>query len=85
MADNHYVLASGDDWEGLYLNGVVIQQGHEVTVSDFADTILANGGYVATFTRASVDLDWLSNEGWLPTSLGDVKFEDGQAVQLVVI
>lgn len=64
-----FVIVRSDEWEGLYINGILTVEGFSLSVVD---------GLAALGIRASVvscDEDWLQREGnSLPIELGDVKF-----------
>jgi len=60
-------LVKGDGWEGLYSDGVLVEQGHRVSLS----SILAVYG-LPPAGSVWVDLDWLGEVGELPERLEDV-------------
>lgn len=61
------VVSNGDDWEGLYIDGVLFSEGHSVSVRDLARAI----GW--QLTKIEVSSDWLGNEvTGLPAKLTDV-------------
>ncbi|WP_407529246.1 hypothetical protein [Methylobacterium oryzisoli] len=62
------VMVRGNDWEGLYLNGRLVAQGHRVDV----ENVLRACG-VAVHPTVEPDQDWLENEGMLPDTLSEVK------------
>jgi hypothetical protein len=61
------VLVDGDGWEGLYINGRLVTQGHHVTKQD----LLEHLGIDSDFRFA--DTEWLADRGHLPDRLRDVK------------
>jgi hypothetical protein len=63
------VYVRGDDWCGLYVNGKLVTEGHELEIRDFA-------AFTSTpLTEVWADLSWLEREG----GLTDVKREAGTA------
>ncbi len=56
-----------EDWEGVYLDGVLVAQGHSVDISDVAAALGVE------YQSVEADSDWLEDEGELPESLSDVK------------
>jgi hypothetical protein len=65
-------LVCGDDWKGLYYNGELECEGHDVQVEELMDA--ASMGKF-NFDRVWADDDWLQREGNLPRYLKDVKFQ----------
>lgn len=64
------VLVDGDDWKGIYIDGVVKHQGHSIPTHVWGE-LLETGPY--TFREVQADVDWLSSLGWLPEHLSDVR------------
>lgn len=58
-----------DGWEGLYLNGKMVAQGHRVRI----DTILFLLGIKVNHLDAYDQDSWLDGEGYLPNNLEDLK------------
>lgn len=61
------IYAMGSDWEGLYVDGKLIDEGHSMRL----DTILSNMGMQVTLV--TLDQDWLEDAGRLPKDYSDVK------------
>jgi hypothetical protein len=61
-------LVTGDDWEGLYVNGQLAVEGHKVSVRD---ALCAIGHYLDV---READNDWLDDRGCLPENWTSVKF-----------
>lgn len=59
----------GEDWVGLYIDGKLMAQGHSLSNVQ----VLACLGI--TSNRIDVGQDWLSEQGYLPTNLEDVRVE----------
>jgi hypothetical protein len=66
-------LAEGDDWEGLYIDGICYEQNHTLSASDVLSTLKDFG---ISVDIKSVDEEWMEEEGYLPEYLKDVKWED---------
>jgi len=64
------VYVSGDDWVGLYVDGVLFAEGHSLHPRDVA---AACG---VELEQLSCDCDWLYEAGSLPDGLSDVKLEE---------
>jgi len=60
-------LVDGDDWEGLYLDGKLVQEGHHVRLED----IFRHLGIEANFVYP--DTEWLEARGNLPENLREVR------------
>lgn len=60
-------FVDGDDWKGLYIDGKLFMEGHELTIYDVLDAIDVKYKYIEP------DLDWLAHNGSLPEKLSDVK------------
>jgi hypothetical protein len=72
------VIVNGDTWRGLYINGVLVCQGHNVTARELGEAICERLPRLdMTYDEKYADLDWLDGEGYLPETLEEVKFEDG--------
>jgi len=63
-------LVDGDDWQGLYVDGKLLQQGHVIS----SDDILKATGIDYDYIFA--DIDWLGERGDLPDNLNEVKKEE---------
>ena len=62
-------LVSGDDWEGLYINGNLVTEGHQITNEELLEILGVD------FNTSLADIDWLEERGSFPEKLTDVKFE----------
>ncbi len=61
------LVSNGDDWEGLYIDGVLVNEGHTITLGDLAEA------FDCRLTRVDVLSDWLGGEvGRLPDKLTDI-------------
>ncbi len=72
------VAALGSDWDGLFVNGRLQQEGHHIRYDLLLEGLrdsYPQGVIVRSFAIKSVDSDWLEDEGSFPTSLAEVMFE----------
>jgi hypothetical protein len=76
MAD--MTLVRGDDWEGIYIDGKLMAEGHSIKLA--VGIAMAIEHRPRGITTVFCDLDWLHDEGNLPQALADVKLEAGQAL-----
>lgn len=68
-------FARGDDWEGVYVDGDLIVEGHSIEARTAAELAIK---HKATEVKTIYcDLDWLHDEGNLPRRMSDVKLEAG--------
>lgn len=65
------VKCDDGDWEGLYVDGRLVSQGHEVRL----EAILAAFG-IPPIPSVWTDDEWLAEVGELPSYLSDVKQVD---------
>lgn len=68
---NRINMVYGDDWQGMYLNGVLHAQGHSVHMNELGDIINKLGG-VNEFVSNEVCFKWLDGMGYLPKFLIDI-------------
>lgn len=71
------IIAQGDDWQGLYIGGTLMAEGHEIDTVEMFKIILNTMPKVIAddISRRWVDLDWIADRGSLPQSIDDVKWE----------
>ena len=62
-------IVTGDDWQGIYIDGVLKDESHGLRPCDVLDAV------GITYREIAADLDWLADEGSLPEQLSDVKVE----------
>lgn len=75
-------LVKGDDWQGLYINNKLDNQGHRIDIDDVITCVnenidSLNSGNKITFKSYWCDIKWLEEEAYLPKRFEDVKLEDG--------
>lgn len=63
----------GGDWEGLYLNGKLMGEGHSISINNVLDNLL-NMKLVSHEYRTCRD-DWLIDLGNFPDNLNDVEYQ----------
>ena len=76
MDQNNLTLISGDNWEGIYHNGLLIYEGHEIGRKYLVD-------YMKTFQTFDVEFiwlvdggdAWLENEGCYPARYLDIPMQ----------
>jgi len=73
MADE-FILADGDDWQGLYFNGVLVTEGHEVTKKELVEALDYRLSDNFSYDEKEVDSAWLANEGSLPRHIDNVRW-----------
>ena len=71
------VLALGDDWEGLYIDGVLLLQGHSLQPIAVLQQALKPAFKLTDddIEQRYVNLTWLEDRGDLPSSLTEVVWE----------
>lgn len=62
-------LVQGDDWQGLYADGSLLDEGHEITIKQLCDAMGIECEVVTP------DQEWLEDRGSLPDDLSEVKSE----------
>ena len=63
------VLVKGDDWQGLYIDGILMSEDHSISIEDFAEVVGIK------LSKKYVDLDWLEDNGYLPKLLENVVYQ----------
>lgn len=61
------LVSNGDDWEGLYVNGVLVHEDHSIRLEDFATLLGFN------LELVYVDQSWIERKGGLPNRLKEVR------------
>lgn len=69
MADIVFVT-SEDDWQGVYVDGWLKDQGHNVSWLFVLETLI--GEEIECVSSLTVDSDWLNEVGTLPDNFSDV-------------
>ncbi len=63
-------IVYGDDWEGLYLNGVLVTENHSLHVGEVLEALEISCGYEET------DREWMDERRCLPRLLDDCKITE---------
>lgn len=66
------IVGNDDDWEGLYVNGRLIVEGHSLDARDILDAL--RGKMLTDHESRICDRQWLHNHGNLPDDLARVKW-----------
>lgn len=66
------VLAKGDGWEGLYIDGDLVDEGYKIDRKDMV-MHMSEAGY-DKYKSKEVDWEWLAERGNFPDQIDDVKF-----------
>ena len=75
MLDIKYVI--GEDWEGLYIRNVLVDEGHRIRFDDGFKFICNHINYVKgvesiQFSIYGIDQDWLEDQGSMPEKFKDI-------------
>ena len=77
MSDpNIPVLAHAANWQALYVEGELVDQGPDGYLDDVVETLADSGSPVE---RRPIDPQWLADEGTMPASIDRVRFIGGSA------
>jgi hypothetical protein len=63
-------LVFGNDWQGIYVNGELREEGHSISALNALCAVKAAGAFEVDCVDA--DNDWLDHRGDLPQRLEDV-------------
>ncbi len=63
-------IVYGDDWVGLYIDGKLAYDNHQINAEDLLDVLKID------YESFSCDLEWLEERGCLPDDLDEVKKEE---------
>lgn len=58
---------SSSDWQGLYIDGKLVMENHQLSIYEILDAIGIDYKYI------EADDEWLANRGSLPEKLSQVK------------
>ncbi len=60
------LVTNCDDWEGLYIDGVLVEECHKINFKDWV-------GKISELTEVEVTSEWLGEDvGSLPSSISDI-------------
>ena len=68
-----FIVAKGEGWQGLYIDGVLTVEEHNISVERALEYAL-NFGPVTSLRVVFPDVNWLDDRGRLPDEFGDVVF-----------
>ena len=68
MIDIKYV--AGDDWQGLYIDGGLVEENHSIRIIDLLEMLEGRG--VLTFDYHEVNQGYLEDLGNLPDKFDDI-------------
>ncbi len=71
-AQPRFTLVDGDDWVGLYKDGVLLEEGHRILLRDLAKYA---GIDFERVELSSDNMEWLGERGGFPMDLGEVPHE----------
>lgn len=69
-------IIKGDDWGGVYVDGILVDQGHEWGYNVSTVERLMKIMDLPNVEVVEVDTEWLAEAGWLPVYLEEVKTWD---------
>lgn len=69
---SHFVVVDGDDWSGIYVDGILLTEGHGFGTTEVLKIAMEHGPVESVEGRYA-DVVWLHDQGFLPTNLEDVK------------
>ncbi len=61
-----------DDWEGLYADGKLVYEDHDVSMKVFADTLKTYGTDCEFLFFNDEGIDWIESVGSLPAKFQDI-------------
>ena len=69
------VQAQGDDWNGLFIDGRLVMEDHQLKTKDIQAAMKAAGVLGTEIKFKEVDMDWLWDVGSFPTDISEVVWE----------
>jgi hypothetical protein len=68
-----FIVAKGDGWQGLYIDGLLTIEEHNISVERALDYALKHGP-ITSLRVIHPDVNWLDDRGGLPEDFGDVVY-----------
>lgn len=68
------VFVNGDDWTGMYIDGVLVEEGHSISPYRAIEAVICKE--VTSLYRVEANNEWLQEVGNLPKYLKDVKTDE---------
>ena len=62
----------GDDWCGIYVDGLLVAEGHSLSTMEVVGICMLHR--IDNATSSPVDIEWLHDRGDLPRQIEDVKW-----------
>jgi hypothetical protein len=76
MGENNLTLIIGDDWEGIYHDGLLIYEGHEVQRRELVNLMKSHETFNVEFKALNdMGIDWLHEEGSLPEYISGIPYQ----------
>lgn len=77
----------GDDWEGFYINGKLVAEGHSIPWCEMMESLDAAGPaiFLDYWKILFANTEWLEDVGSLPDTLFDVSFAPDEIVPSCLI
>lgn len=73
-------IVEGDDWVGLYIEDVLIDEGHGLAIGDVAQAVIDHN--VTEVETKTPNQSWLEAHGSLPLVLSEVIWHDEMWINL---
>lgn len=66
-----FTIVNGDDWEGLFVDGKLVSEGHSLSIYDLLHTAKTMGP-ITEIVYVEADYMWLEIHGSFPNNLSEV-------------
>ena len=66
------VQAQGDDWNGLFIDGQLVMEDHQLKTRDIQSAMKAAGALGEEIEFKEVDMDWMWDVGSFPKDISKV-------------
>jgi hypothetical protein len=73
MITNDVVFVNGDDWYGIYVNGCLESEGHNIDGDDMGDFLEEHQPF--KYSSKWCKQEWLDTLGSFPSNIEEVVFE----------
>lgn len=71
MASTDVNFVSNYDWQGLYINGILVDEGHSLNVEEVLHHLQTR--HAINLKICSADEDWLNSQGSFPRDFAKIK------------
>lgn len=68
------IVSNDNDWEGLYINGIIVSQAHRLTSSDIL--FYLKGHTLVDYSIKVCDIEWFEDQIDFPRRLSEVKIKE---------